>query len=463
MPVLWETPFYRFRIMEEDESNFKEVIFDVTGSAPPMIDVKDTMQSVFKKLLNDHGKEIDTILDFGAAKLRITLYFLNLEKKVCAVEFKEIHEKSNDAKKILESCLSNSRFQNLVFPQPFIGHNYQYDLVLLINVLPIMPVFAERLLVLQLLHSKLKEKGLLLWYAQKEGDYKNKRESGKYTLGDGIWVGTKKKYKTFYKYHAVEDVDEMMALCGFQLLDIYSAPGNDARLYQKSDYNLFKGIVTPDLITKNIPVDLSIIDPPVGKLKSVQRIEGLKEVVPNPISLSIENLYRNTLSEIAPGHDGAEIYHRVTSRILFRVFRGSLDNMEIKQRMNKGKKIIDTVYSNIAETGFFSNLSKKFDIKCPYIVVEAKNYTYDPENPEFDQLGGRLNDKIGKFGILVCRSINDIQNAKERCEGFLDDSKYLIFLTDNDLFRLLEFFQDGDNTGINNLMDSKLRPLVFRE
>lgn len=455
---------YRFRVPTKEESDeLQEIVLDVTGSAPPFTDVKDTMKGVFEKLLSEEGRRATSVLDFGAAKLRNTLYFLNKGKKVCAVEFEELPKRSEDARMILEECQKNVNFESLVFPHPFIEHDGRYDLVLLINVIPVMPVFAERLLVLQILYEKVNDGKYVLWYAQKEGSsYKRIREAGENDLGDGIWMGTTRRFKTFYKYHAVEDVDEMMSLAGFEFIKKFAGKGNDVRLYQKTEHNIFKGVIEQENVAETIPTDLTIKDPEDAELKVIKGGRGVMEIIPNPSSLSLENLYKKALVQVAPGPENAERYHRLVSRIVYRVFRGSLRNMKIKQEMNEGLKVIDTVYLNNAETGFFAKLARNFQIKCPYIIAEAKNYSVDPKNPEFDQLAGRLNNDVGKFGILVSRNIEDVEAAERRCQSYLSDGKYVIFFVDADLTNLLELYQDGDTEGIGDFMDGKLRPLVFR-
>ncbi len=400
--MVWESPIYKFRVPKNDnEEDLVEIVLDVTLSAPSFLTVKDTMKGVFEKLLVEEGKDVIDILDFGAAKLRNTLYFLKQEKNVCAVEFEKLSQTSPDAKEILAKCNSLGNFKTLMFPNPFIGYNSTFDLVLLVNVLPVMPVFAARLLFLQMLYGKVKDNKYILWYAQKEGtEYRRIREEGNNRLGDGVWMGTNRRFKTFFKYHCVEDVDEMMSLSGFKFIKKFSAPGNDVRLYQKTEYNLFKDIITEKKIERYIktaPID----DPSMLAPKKVRKKNGTKEVIPNPYDLSIENLYRTALAKTDPGTADAEIYHRITSHIIYRVFRGLLSNMEIKQDMDDGVKIIDTVFSNTADKGFFANLSTNFNVKCPYIIVEAKNYTDDPTNKEYDQLAGRLKDDVGKFGISL--------------------------------------------------------------
>lgn len=453
--------------MDEESEELQEMVFDVTGSAPPFTDVRDTMKGVFERFLEDEGKKATTFLDFGAAKLRNTQFFLSKRKKVCAVEFEELSKNSPVAKQILKECEKYSDFEKLVFPQSFLNYEKKFDVCLLINVLPVMPVFSERLLVLQLLYEKLVENGKVLWYAQKEGSYKKIREQGENNFGDGIWMGTNRKFKTFFRYHKIEEIDEMMALSGFEFVKKYSASSNDVRLYRKTKINLFSEIITPKDIETAIPYDESIENPKNPTLRIVKRENDIKEIIPNPVSLSIFNLYRKALKAIPYGkkatqHDALR-YHLLASHIVYRIFRSSLRNMKIEQDMNKGIKRIDTVYTNVAENGFFERLTKNFGVKCPYIIMEAKNYKHDPENPEFDQLAGRLIDDIGKFGILVCRKVDDWKLALERCKGYMGDGqKHVIFLTDDDLFSLLELAEDGDIQGIDDFMDTKIRPLRFK-
>ena len=466
--MIWKQPLYRFRIPETvDSETLKEIVIDVTGSAPPFEDVKDAMSDVYDKFLSSvEGKKVESVIDFGAAKLRNTLYFLQKGKKVAAVEFEELSKSSDQAKRIWKKCKKyKGLFEDWIYPFPFLNHRKTYDMALLINVLPIMPVFSERLMVLQVLHEKITGGGYILWYAQKEGSYKERRLAGKYNCGDGIWTGDNKYLKMFFKYHCIEEVDEMMGINGFEFVKKFTVPGNDVRLYKKIKYNLLKGVITEKKIFDSIPIDLTIKDPTSKKLKILKPKKGLKEILPNPSSLSFQNLYRETLKKIPSGKEtpeAPEIYHRLTSHLLNRIFRDSLSGMDIKQEMDGGLKIIDTVYNNVAENGFFHDLSDKFKIKCPYIIVEAKNYTYDPNNPEFDQLAGRLKDNVGKFGILICREIKDEETVKKRCISYLDEGKYVVVLTDDDLIQLLELYEDGDLKGINEFMDKKLRPLIFK-
>ncbi|MEA2037736.1 MAG: hypothetical protein U9O94_09580 [Nanoarchaeota archaeon] len=163
--MIWKKPIYRFRIpIDENSDKLKEIVLDVTGSAPPFEDVKDTMKGVFDKFLSSsEGKKVNNIIDFGAAKLRNTLYFLEKGKKVAVVEFEELGKNSKQAQRIHSQCKTKKElFEQWMFPYPFISHKKVYDMALLINVIPVMPVFAERLMVLQVLHQKIKSEGYVL-------------------------------------------------------------------------------------------------------------------------------------------------------------------------------------------------------------------------------------------------------------------------------------------------------------
>lgn len=457
---LWDSPIYKFRIKENPENeNLIELIFDVTGSAPGFKEPSEELKEILTELFSSNDFKIDNVMEFGAAKLKNIPYILSKGKSICAVEFEQL-TKSNQTKENLKICRRfTSKFENLIFPNPFINHSKKYDLILLLNVLPVMPVFAERLYLLDLLFDKLKSEKYILWLVQKEGSYKTDRLSGKYFCGDGLWQGKSRYFKTFYKYISKEDIDELMSLYGFKLIKRWNY-GSDACLYQKTNHNLFHGLINEQRILNLIPFDDSIQDPTSVKPKIVKIDQNTKMLTPNPRDLSIESLYIEKIKSIPEGPEYAELYHRVSSNALARIFRGSLRNMDIKQNIKDGIKIIDTLFTNCAKEGFFLNL--KEEIKCNYPIVEVKNYTDDTKNPEVDQLNGRFNTNHGHFGIIVCRHLNDEDKMYKRCATVLPDS-IILFLTDKDIFELLELSRDNSFEDISDFMDKKLRRLLFEK
>jgi len=367
-------------------------------------------------------------------------------------------EKTRLIRTLIRICEEfGSQFQELVFPHPFISDNKKFDLGLLLNVPPVMPVFSERLYVLKLLYDKIEDGKYLLWVAQREGAYKKIREEGNHNIGDGIWRGINRKYKTFYKYHRIRDLDEMMSLYGFKLIKRWSI-GDDARLYEKTNHNLFEDIITPEKIRQYIPIDESIADPEKAILNAVENTPESRPVIPNPMELTLESLYIEKINSIPKGHDNAELYHRVISHAIARIFRDSLKNMEIKIDTNSGLKIIDTIFSNYAKDGFFLNL--KSHCECNWPIFEMKNISEDPANREFDQLNGRFKTGRGNFGVLICREVEDEETVIDRCKSYFPDS-FIICLTDEDVIELMNLSRYNNLSEIYDIMDSKIRQIVF--
>lgn len=456
---MWESPIYRFRIPKDESPKLKEIVIDVTGSAPRFDEPSDALQEILLDIFNSGNfKKVDTVIEVGAAKLKNIPFILDKGKTVCAVEFKELMDNYH-TKKNIEKCEKyGSKFQPVVFPNPFISDTRKFDLAMLINVPPIMPVFAERLYLLNLLYEKVNDGKYLLWVAQKEGSYKAVRESGKFVCGDGVWRGEGRHSKTFYKYHTADELNEIMSLYGFKRIKRFSVQ-DDAFLYEKTEHNIFSDMITPEKIRKYIPVEESIKESKSTKrLTFVKESSTIKSIIPNPKELLLENLYIEKIKSIPTGIDHAEIYHRVVSHALARIFRGSLKNMEIKVEIDGGIKILDTLFVNYTKDGFFNNLKGR--VECSFPMVEVKNISNDPATTDFDQLNGRLNTNHGKFGILICRKVDDENRAYARCKTYLPD-RHIIFLTDKDIFELLEYSLENNQDEINALMDRRLTKIIF--
>lgn len=65
---MWETPIYKFK--KDVNGEPKEILIDVTGSAPSFEDPGKQLEVTFHTLLSGLEPEKTKILDFGAAKLR---------------------------------------------------------------------------------------------------------------------------------------------------------------------------------------------------------------------------------------------------------------------------------------------------------------------------------------------------------------------------------------------------------
>ncbi|MGY4720686.1 hypothetical protein [Naumannella huperziae] len=147
------------------------------------------------------------------------------------------------------------------------------------------------------------------------------------------------------------------------------------------------------------------------------------------------------IKAVAPGHAGANNYHRSVAKFLTALFDTQLGNERIEQHIHGGLKRIDITYDNVAGEGFFHWLRKNY--RSALVPVECKNYRSDVNNPEFDQLALRFSPHRGQFGLLVCRSLQDIAAANARAASIAHDGHgYVIVLTDDDLGTLAEAAAD---------------------
>lgn len=139
---------------------------------------------------------------------------------------------------------------------------------------------------------------------------------------------------------------------------------------------------------------------------------------------------------IAPGRGGATSYHRAVAALLTALFDSSLGNADIEVPIHDGRKRIDIRYDNTAPVGFFRWLG--LHRSASTVVVECKNYSGDPGNPELDQLIGRFSNDRGRIGFLVCRTFEDKALFEQRCRDTAKDGNgFIIALDDDDLRELV--------------------------
>lgn len=183
------------------------------------------------------------------------------------------------------------------------------------------------------------------------------------------------------------------------------------------------------------------------------------ETLASLIGTEVENL-RTILGEmrsVAPGPQGATLYHRCVARLMSGLFTRALGNERIENAIHNGMKRIDITYDNVARRGFFDWLGRHFHAST--IVVECKNYGKDAGNPEFDQLAMRFSPDRGRFGILACRSFQDKERALARARAIATDANgYIIVLDDDDFERLID---DYERAALDP--DARLQYALLRE
>ena len=134
----------------------------------------------------------------------------------------------------------------------------------------------------------------------------------------------------------------------------------------------------------------------------------------------------------------------------------------LEQPVNSQRKRIDISFENEAQKGPFSRLRQDPFLVAREVMIECKNYTHDLRNPELDQMIGRFDPRRGRFGIIVCRSIEDKQTLNLRCsDAFLSQQGAVTVLTDEDLREVLRAGPLGRETRMNEIIQNQLRSYRF--
>jgi SAM-dependent methyltransferase len=468
---MWEDSIYRFRIPYGEDADgaelYKEVVFDVTLSAPrfeepPSNIIRDCLDPFFNEIMK---KKKINVLDFGAGKLRYTLWFLKRGYQVCAVEYENLETRSPQMRSNLGAAKkSGANFKSLKYPHEFIkAPDDAFDLAVLINVINTIPVPYERLLVLKECYKKLKTNAYLIsitwsgistWTAKFTDDNE---------IGDGYYMGENTYFKSFAKeYKDEEELDEFALAAGFVFSRKFAVSGNKARLYQKKSgrvYSLFDRVIKPSNLKKFIPKDKDIEDP-ADVLPKIEERQGKKPlIIANPEELSMEYLYAELLKNIPTGKRSALKYQRLVFLILGRLFRPYLRDFKIEKTTDIER--IDITARNKAQEGFWAILANKIKIPCNWVMFECKNIKSDPKNPEFAQISSRLNDTRGKFGVLIFRTTSDVKVLKKQCEHYMRDSEYILPLDDKDILIMLDLKIKGLDEDLDSFINDKFEYYFF--
>lgn len=167
------------------------------------------------------------------------------------------------------------------------------------------------------------------------------------------------------------------------------------------------------------------------------------------------------LSAIPTGARSASDYQSLIVGILHFLFYPSLSNPVLERPINDGRKRIDISFDNTADIGIFSRLRQDPFLVCREVMVECKNYTHDLENPEIDQLIGRFDHRRGRFGIVMCRNIQDKKTLINRCaDAFRSQQGVVVVLTDADVTEALLAGPLGRETRISETIQSQLRAIL---
>lgn len=169
---------------------------------------------------------------------------------------------------------------------------------------------------------------------------------------------------------------------------------------------------------------------------------------------SICQYLENKLTSIPAGIDFATKYHRTVVSILDFVFYPHLTKPSVEQKIHEGRKCVDVTFDNGAISGFFAALSNQAQIPCRYIFAECKNYGRDVGNPDVDQLSGRFSFNTGRFGLLLCRNVHDMDLLLARCRDTMEAGRGIIIpLIDDDLILGLRQRAEGEEYPLQDRLE----------
>lgn len=164
--------------------------------------------------------------------------------------------------------------------------------------------------------------------------------------------------------------------------------------------------------------------------------------------------------DLAPGTPTADTYHRNVDALLTALFWPALTMPRREYRIHEGRKRIDIMYANVAQTGFFGWLGQHHP--ASNVFVECKNYAQDIGNPELDQLSGRFSPSRGTFGLILCRGFDDKARFIARCRDTAQDNRgFIVVLDDDDLRQLVEARKAGDPQAQFEFLRERFSELVM--
>lgn len=169
------------------------------------------------------------------------------------------------------------------------------------------------------------------------------------------------------------------------------------------------------------------------------------------------------LRGVAPGGEDATKYHRLVVGILEFLFYPDAVSPIVENEIHDGRKRIDITFDNSANKGFFHRLHTTYQTPAQFIFVECKNYSREVANPEIDQLSGRFSMNRGKFGLLLCRAVEDMDKLLARCnDTYVDGRGIMLPIIDDDLVEMLNKLIDGIKNPYEEFLTRRFKSVALK-
>lgn len=148
-------------------------------------------------------------------------------------------------------------------------------------------------------------------------------------------------------------------------------------------------------------------------------------------------LLREELMLIKPGNEDAYKYQDLIHRILTFCFHPHLTDGKPQERTHAGTIIRDLVFTNEGTRNFWRYLMQAHS--NIFVVFEVKNKN-SINGGDVDQIATYLGDTMGRFGILVSRTLEGATSFNRRKYIFNKEAprKVILHLSDRDLVQVME-------------------------
>jgi 2-polyprenyl-3-methyl-5-hydroxy-6-metoxy-1,4-benzoquinol methylase len=452
---MWQSPLYIFKASHGlDKTDDIEILVDVTWSSKPTRpQMSPALEAVLHRTFDHLDRSSLKILDFGAGKLRHTVPLLEKGYTVDAVDYRSLYIKpSPEIRKNLSRVQQfGDRFKQVIYPTEFAKRQVEYDLILLINVLNIMPEPLERYFVLHKCNENLSKGGHLLWFCQ-FGDALQLEATSDYRITDGGCT-SKKGRKTFYKdYNDRKSIIQLMNTMGFEEAKVK---------FSEDKYHaiLFKRVRPPTIdVTRVIHTKRLVIGRRVfrGDIESENVVADVLDgtsFVGYGASLAV------SLKQIKPGLKDARKFEEIIRPIIEYLFYEDFTKagFDPQHKIGEGRQRIDLKAEWCAASKLRIAIVDNNGLKSSFIPIECKNYNQDVGNEEYGQLVLRCDQHHRHFGMLICRKVKDRIDVTRHCHDIFTSQNYLFTVfDDDDIVSMLELADQGDFEAIRGRVSKRI-------
>ena len=225
MTTKWDKPLYEYTLPS------REVVINVSRSCPSFSKPTPGVADVAAELARDGRLRV---LDFGAGKLRNTLFLLRHRAGFCvsAVEYQDCFKTPAGAKR-LKAAKRYKKFFFLTYPSVFLAAKLQVDAVFLINVANVIPDEEDRRLIIAECTERLRRGGWFLWMSQYGEPHYKPGVTRRLRVADGWCYNLAKHEQTFFKEFKIPEIHGYFASNQYKLIRGVNAAHHRAFLFER--------------------------------------------------------------------------------------------------------------------------------------------------------------------------------------------------------------------------------------